>query len=550
MPDVTPLAHTAQGIALFVLVLVALFGTLARRWNVSYPILLVCAGLLLSFVPHVPHVRLEPQLVFNVALPPLLYAAAWNTNWPEFRRQIVSISMLATGLVFFTVFGIALFADRFISAFDFRSGFLLGAIVAATDAVAATSIANSLGLERRLVTIIEGESLLNDATALLAVELGTTMLLSGHEPTVGSSLLRLLWLTVGGLGAGLLLAFAMTWVERWIDEGPIEMVVSLIVPYIAYFAAEQLHASGVLAVVACGIFLSRRSATFLSPQARLELLSAWRVLDFLMNGTLFALIGLQLPYILDGIRGYSVGTLIKYGVAFSAVLIALRMAWVFPGAKVSFWLRKRVFKTLPANTTLPPTRSIFMLGWMGMRGVVSLAAALSLPETLPNGQPFEQRNLILFLTFTIIFVTLVVQGLGLPPLIRLLGMGGGDHAIGEERRYAMRVLSESAISFLDAKRVDADHELAHDIDDLKHKYEHRLEATRHGAGTIDEEEEQRLAGRARQRLDLIRGTIATERDALMELRNASSVGDEVIRQMERDLDLAESRSEFSQEQSG
>lgn len=546
MPDVTPITHTAQGIALFVLVLVALFGTLARRWNVSYPILLVIAGLVLSFVPHVPHVRLEPQLVFNVALPPLLYAASWNINWPEFRRQIVSISMLATGLVLFTVLSVAFFADHFISAFDFRSGFLLGAIVAATDAVAATSIANSLGLERRLVTIIEGESLLNDATALLAVELGTTMLLSGHDPTVGASVQRLLWLIVGGGGIGLLLGWVMAWVERWVDEGPIEMVVSLIVPYVAYFAAEELRSSGVLAVVACGIFLSRKSATYLSPGARLELLSAWRALDFLMNGVLFALIGLQLPYILDGIRGYSVGTLILYGVVFSALLIALRMAWVFPGAKVSFWLRRRIFKTLPAELQMPPARSIFMVGWMGMRGVVSLAAALSLPETLPNGQPFEQRNLILFLTFTIIFVTLVVQGLGLPPLIRRLGLGGGDHAIAEERRYALRVLSESAISFLDAKRVDANHELAHDIDDLKHKYEHRLEATRHGAGTIDEDEEQRLAGRARQRLDLIRGTITVEREALMELRNASSVGDEVIRSMERDLDLAESRSELQE----
>jgi CPA1 family monovalent cation:H+ antiporter len=519
MPDVTPITHTAQGIALFVLVLVALFGTLARRWNVSYPILLVIAGLVLSFVPHVPHVRLEPQLVFNVALPPLLYAASWNINWPEFRRQIVSISMLATGLVLFTVLSVAFFADHFISAFDFRSGFLLGAIVAATDAVAATSIANSLGLER---------------------------LLSGHDPTVGASVQRLLWLIVGGGGTGLLLGWVMAWVERWVDEGPIEMVVSLIVPYVAYFAAEELRSSGVLAVVACGIFLSRKSATYLSPGARLELLSAWRALDFLMNGVLFALIGLQLPYILDGIRGYSVGTLILYGVVFSALLIALRMAWVFPGAKVSFWLRRRIFKTLPAELQMPPARSIFMVGWMGMRGVVSLAAALSLPETLPNGQPFEQRNLILFLTFTIIFVTLVVQGLGLPPLIRRLGLGGGDHAIVEERRYALRVLSESAISFLDAKRVDANHELAHDIDDLKHKYEHRLEATRHGAGTIDEDEEQRLAGRARQRLDLIRGTITVEREALMELRNASSVGDEVIRSMERDLDLAESRSELQE----
>lgn len=550
MSDPVSITHTAQGIALFVLLLVALFGTLARRWNISYPILLVIAGLVLSFVPHVPRVRLDPELVFNVALPPLLYAAAWNTNWREFRRRILPISMLATGLVFFTVLGIAFFADHFIAALDFRSGFLLGAIVAATDAVAATSIASSLGLDRGLVTIIEGESLLNDATALLALELGTQMLLSGHDPTVGASLLRLLWLAAGGIGTGLLLGLVMSWVERWVDEGPLEMVVSLIVPYIAYFAAEELRSSGVLAVVACGIFLSRRSATFLSPAARLELMSAWRALDFLLNGVLFALIGLQLPYILDGIRGYSVGTLIRYGVVFSVLLIALRMAWVFPGAKLPFLLRKRVIRSLPLDTPDPPRRSIFLIGWMGMRGVVSLAAALSLPETLPNGEPFAPRNLILFLTFTIIFVTLVVQGLGLPGLIRLLDLGGGDHAIGQERRYALRVLSESALQFLDAQREGADPELAHDIDDLKHKYEHRLEAARSSGPDHTEEDEQRIAQRAHQRLELIRQTIAVEREALLELRSASSVGDEVIRTMERDLDLAESRSELSEGQPG
>lgn len=540
-----PISHTVQGIALFVMVMVALFGALARRLKVSYPILLVLAGLAISFVPHVPHVRLDPELVFSVALPPLLYAAAWNTNLREFRRQIVSISMLATGLVFFTVFGVAFFADRFISAFDFRSGFLLGAIVAATDAVAATSIASSFGLERRLVTIIEGESLLNDATALLAVELGTAMLLNGTQPTVGGSLLRLAWLVAGGLGAGLILAAAMTWVERWIDEGPLEMVVSLIVPYVAYFAAEQIHASGVLAVVACGIMLSRRSATYLSPQARLVLMNAWEVLDFLLNGALFTLIGLQLPYILEGIRGYSTWTLVRYGITFSVLLIALRMIWVFPGAHVSFHVRSRIFRTIPEGGVPPSRRSIFLAGWMGMRGVVSLAAALSLPETLPNGEPFAQRNLILFLTFVVIFVTLVVQGLGLPPLIRWLGLGGGDHAIAQERRYALRVLAESAIRYLEGQRQTAAPELAHDIDDLLHKYEHRLEDLRRHREAADDEGNE-LAGLAQARLSLLRETIAAEREALLELRNASSIGDEVARAMERDLDLADSRSELNE----
>ena len=537
--------HTLETLCLFLLIVVALFAGMAKRLNVPYPILLVLAGLGISLVPHVPRIPLNPDLVFNVFLPPLLYAAAWQTNWREFQRNIVSISMLAVGLVGFTVLGIAYFADHFITALDFKSGFLLGAVVGATDAVAATSIARSLGLSPRVTGLIEGESLLNDATGLLALEFGLALLLNGTAPSVGEGSLRLIWLIVGGIGTGLVLGYIMTFVERWIVDGPLEMAVSLIVPYVAYLAAEQVHASAVLAVVACGLFLSRRSTGYLTAGARLEIMSAWKALDFMLNGIVFVLIGLQLPYILAGIRGYSVWTLLLYGVVFSLVLIVLRMVWVFPGAHVSAWIRRTVFRS---TTATPPTpKNIFVVGWTGMRGVVALAAALSLPTTLSDGTPFEQRNLILFLTFSIIFVTLVVQGLSLPPLIRRLGIGGNVEEQQEEWAVRYRVLS-AAIASIEKARRSVDEAEVHDFDDLLHRYKHRLEAITvfdrlsHSPGSVDEAA-QATSERHLRRSELIRETIAVERRTLLEMRDEGSAGDDVLRRLERELDLTETRYE-------
>jgi len=536
--------HTLEILCLFLLIVVAFFAGLAKRLNVPYPILLVLAGLAISFIPRVPRIPLNPDLVFNVFLPPLLYAAAWQTNWREFQRNIVSISMLAVGLVGFTVLGIAFFADHFITALDFRSGFLLGAVAAATDAVAATSIARSLGLPPRIIGLLEGESLLNDATGLLALELGVAMLLTGEAPSIGGSLLRLLWLIVGGIGTGLILGRITNFVERWISDGPLEMALSLIVPYIAYLAAEQVHASAVLAVVACGLFLSRRSAKNLSAPARLEILSAWKALDFILNGIVFVLIGLQLPYILGGIHQYSAWTLLLYGLVFSFVLIALRMVWVFPGAHVAEWIRRHISRqSLPVASV----KGTFVVGWTGMRGVVSLAAAFSLPLNLGDGRPFAQRNLILFLTFSIILVTLVVQGLSLPRVIRMLGLCGNTETEEEELRARYHVLTR-AIEALEKQCESASPEEAHDIDDLLDRYRHRLDAisvfdrVSRSAGVLDSSDKA-TEERHHRRAALLRESVALERRALLELRDSDSIGDDVLRRLERELDLTEARYE-------
>jgi monovalent cation/hydrogen antiporter len=527
--------HAVETVILLLLVLVAGFAVMAHRLKVPYPIVLVLAGLGISFLPHIPRVPLDPNIVFVIFLPPLLYASAWSMSWREFRRNGVVISLLAVGLVGFTVWGVAEFSDRFITALDWKAGFLLGAVVATTDAIAATSIAKTLGLPRRIVDILEGESLLNDATGLLALEIGLAIIVRGDTPTVSSGLFRLVYLVVGGLGIGLLIGVVVGWMETFIDDGPVELVVSLVVPYAAYLAGERAKASGVLAVVACGLYMSRKSATFFSATARLQVLGAWDALTFMLNGLVFVLIGLQLPYVLAGIHGrYGTGTLVLYGAVFSVVLILLRMVWVFPAMKFASFVERR---WMGHNEEPLATREVFVVGWTGMRGVLALAAAISVPEVLDNGQPFEVRNLIVFLAFCVILVTLVLQGLTLPALIRRLGLSKPT-GMEREEREARRIVLVAAIHHLEAGRKAEGENIEHLYDDLLHRYRHRLAALTSGTeGSVDGLDGETYARLQRIAMDALQA----ERRTLIGLRERARIGDDVLRTIERELDLAESR---------
>jgi Na+/H+ antiporter len=527
--------HAAQTMFLLLLVMVAVFALLAQRLKVPYPIVLVLAGLGISFVPHIPRIPLSPDLVFLIFLPPLLYSSAWVTSLREFRANIVSIAMLAIGLVAFTVFGVAEFADHFIKQLDWKSGFVLGAVVATTDAIAATSIARTLGLPRRIVDILEGESLLNDATGLLALEFGLRMVIQGETPTVGAALARLLYLILAGIGVGLVIGVVIAWCERFIDDGPIEIVVSLIVPYIAYLVGESIHASGVLAVVACGLYMSRQSARFFSAEVRMQVLGVWGALTFILNGVVFVLIGLQLPYVLAGIRGMSRLNLLEYGAIFSLILIVLRLVWIFPAAQVAYLIRTRLLGTTESR---PSPRNVFVIGWTGMRGVIALAAAISLPETLASGEPFAARNLIVFLTFSVILVTLVLQGLTLPPLIRALGLSGQEGMDGEECN-ARRLILEEALAYLATERATDGESFEHIYEDLTHRYRHRLAAVGGGAG-FEEAHQHTPATYSRLR-EIAQGAVQAERTAMIRLRDEGRISDDVLRSIERELDLQESR---------
>jgi len=526
--------HALETVILLLLLVVAAFAVIAYRLKVPYPIVLVVAGLLISFVPHMPRIPLDPSLVFLIFLPPLLYSAAWTTSWREFRHNLVLISLLAIGLVGFTVWGVAEFSEHFITALDWKSGFLLGAVVATTDAIAATSIAHAIGLPRRIVDILEGESLLNDATGLLALELGVGIIMQGEAPSIGGGILRLLYLIVGGIGIGLLIGVLVGWLENFIDNGPIEIVVSLVVPYAAYLAGEHVRASGVLAVVTCGLYLSRKSATFFSPGVRIQVLAVWDALNFILNGIVFVLIGLQLPYVLAGIRGaYGLRTLIEYGAIFSVILIALRMIWVFPAVKIASSIRRWTGHM----EKQPQPREIFVIGWTGMRGVLALAAAISVPVMLASGAPFASRNLIVFLAFCVILVTLVVQGLTLPSLIRILGLAGAT-GMSEEEVEARRIALEEAISYLEEGRKQRGDAFFHAFDDLLDRYEHRLALVKTGH---DENSEKNGTGTYRQVIEVAEGAVRAERRAIIRLRDEGRISDDVLRTMERELDLEESR---------
>ncbi len=319
-------------------------------------------------------------------------------------------------------------------------------------------------------------------------------------------------------------------VEKKIDDAPIEISLSILVPYAAYFAADEIHASGVLAVVACGLFLARRSAYMYSPAVRIQLWSFWQSFTYILNGLVFILMGLQLPDILAGIHGYSLLVMLRNGALFSLVLIVLRLVWVYPGAKIAYFLRRRFDHQ---HEPAPSTRQTFVVGWTGMRGVLSLAAALALPVVIADGSPFPQRNFIVFLTFSVIFVTLVLQGLTLAPLVRLLGLEGSAGPNCEEQE-ARRLMNEAAVSYLEEIRNERSGVSDEIFNDIIGHYRHRLASLQPG------QENQEHVSHHYSFVELTRETARIERDTAVRLRNEGRINDQVLRRIERQLDLAES----------
>jgi CPA1 family monovalent cation:H+ antiporter len=478
-------------------------------------------------------------MVFLVILPPLLFSAAYVTSWRDFRYNFVSIAMLAFGLVGFTVLGVAAAARWMLPGFDWRMGLVLGAVVSTTDAIAATSIARRLGLSKRIVDLLEGESLVNDASGLLALEFATALLVTGRTPSVAEDMGRLLYLVVGSIVIGLVIGKLIHFISLKIDDAPIEITISLIAPYFAYLAAEGARASGVLATVVCGLYLGHKSSFYLSRGARLTGQAVWDTLTFVLNGLVFLLIGFQLPYILAGIRTHHLGGLLLLGALFSSVVILLRVIWVYPGAWFSNLVRRRL---LHQPEPLASPKVLFIVGWTGMRGVVALAAAISLPEILQSGDPFPERNTMIFLTFCVIFVTLVLQGLTLPPLIRRLGLARAPGQNLEEEQ-ARRAMVEAALAYLEHCREDCQVECAPLYDELIHSYRRRLNAL---AGNNSAKTGYRPEDYERWR-DISRHVGAIQRATVLHLRNQNTINDEVTRKLERELDLTEARYSGSEQ---
>jgi Na+/H+ antiporter len=527
--------HELELLLLVLLLFVVGLGTLAQRLKTPYPIVLVIGGLILSLVPHVPQFALNPDIVFLVLLPPLLFEASFNTSWRDFRHNLVSILLLAFGLVGFTAAGVALAAHWIIPGFDWRIGLVLGAVVSPTDALAATSIANRVHLPRRITEILEGESLVNDASGLILLQFAVTMVTSGVQPSVPQELAKLVWLTVGGVGIGILLGKIIYLFEGRVDNAPVEITASFLFPYLAYLAGEEIKASGILATVACGLFLGRRSSAYFSSTVRLQAWSTWNTLSYALNGIAFVLIGLQLREVLHAIQSESLDQLFLAAGVTIVVAILLRLFWVFPGSRVAHLVRRSLLKQTEPEV---PAKAVFVVGWTGMRGVVSLAAAISLPRTLASGAPFPQRGVIIFITFCVIFITLVLQGLTLPAMIRALGLAGTDEKNPEEQK-AKRKMLRAALEELDRLHGEDKPEFDSVYDDVARHYRGRLAAL--GGDESEEQEHHPDAGHYLRYRELTQQLRETERSTLIKLRDANEINDNVLRKLERELDFLDVR---------
>jgi CPA1 family monovalent cation:H+ antiporter len=504
--------------------LVTALSLVASYIRIPYPTAMVIAGLVIGLAVYlIPHTRglaipLSPDVLFTLILPPLLYAAAWNTSWGEFRKNLRPISLLAIGCVFFTTVGIAAIAMALIPGFTWPVAFALGAIVSPPDAVAATAVTEKLRIPKRIVTILNGESLVNDASALVALRfaIAAAMGTMVHQSDV---LIQIPLVAAGGIGVGLVFAWVFHQIHERIEQPLIETALTLLAPYGAYIVADQIHTSGVLAVVTCGLVLSRHSAHLFSSQTRLTAIALWQFLDFMLNGLVFIMIGLQLPTILRDLTVSTRDALLYAGLVCVAVIV-LRMVWIF----VAAYGTRAIPKVRHAEPA-PPVKHIFLLGWIGMRGVVSLAAALALPETTPNGEALPARDLVLFLTFSVIVFTLVMQSLTLPALIRLLKIETSESDPCEESEARRRAL-EAALAALSS------HTESHAVEALRNLYTHRIDHLadcKMEPNTVDPE------------FTLLAETIKVQRKVLVKMRDQDEIPDELLRKLEHELDLEESR---------
>jgi monovalent cation/hydrogen antiporter len=523
-------------LVLGLLVAIAVIATLARKVDISYPIPLVVGGLVLGFVPGVPRVELEPDVVFLLFLPPIVFAAAYFTSIRDFRASIGPILRLAVGLVLFTACAVAVVAHALAPELGWGAAFTLGAILAPSDAVATTAIAQRLGVPRRVVTLLEGESMVNDATALVLYQVAVAAVVSGTF-SLGRSGVQFVLVAVGGVAIGLVVGWLL--VQLWfrITDPTIEVLLSLLAPFAAYLPAELAGVSGVLAVLVAGLYAGRRAARALNSPSRVQGQAVWSMLLFAINGLAFVLIGLEVSAVIRGPMSAEAGQLLMLGAAVTLAVVLARVVWMIPSVYLARLFGRGVGDE---GEALPPWKHALVVGWAGMRGVVSLAAALAVPAIAADGSPFPGRDLLIFLTFCVILATLLGQGLTLPGLIRRLGIGG-DGGADQEELQARSVALQAALGRIDEL---ADEWPSHRplIDALRAQYDHR-------ASHLGESPDGVVAepGAAEQELiehrAIRRAVIDAQRDAVIGLRDRAEISDEVLRRVERELDLEELRME-------
>ena len=511
-----------------ILVAIAILYEIARRLRVPYPSLLVVGGLALGFVPGVLHIELAPELVLLVFLPPLLFGAAVDTPIRDLKANVGPLVRLSVGLVLFTMVLVAAVAQALIPGLGWAAAFALGAIVAPTDALAATAVFRRIGAPRVIVTLVEGESLLNDATALVAYRAAVVAAVSGSF-VLATAIGGFLAAAVGGISIGIVAGWLAGEILRRLDNPPVEVLISLLIPFAAYLPADQLGLSGVLAAVSAGLVIGSRLGRILTPNSRVLWQSTWKMVGFIVNGFVFVLIGVQLPSILQGLGDRSAAELVALVAVVSAGVVLGRMAWVFASSTLPGSPRRRIAE-IDAGLSW---RLTFVVGWAGLRGAVSLAAALALPAAFP------ERNLILLLTFGVILVTLVGQGLTLPFVLRRAGWDGVefDGAADEGNRARAAAYQAGLDEIARARVAWPDHQ------PLLDRLESGLRDRSQHLATEDPDE---TAERRQERIEheeIQRGVIAAQRVAVLELRDRREINDLTLRAIERELDLEELRME-------
>jgi len=515
------------------LFLISMLAMLSDKLRISYPIFLVIAGLGISLVPGIPIIQLDPNIVFIIFLPPLLYSAAWYTPWHDFWQMRRPIGFLGFGLVLCTAMAIAWFSNWLIPDFSLPLGFLLGGIISPPDAIAATSVLQNLRVPKRAVTVLEGESLVNDAASLIVFRFALAAIFTGKFLLWKASVDFFLVIFMGII-VGLVIAHIAYAIHRWLPTtSSIDTAITLISPYLMYITAEHFHYSGVLAVVSGGLFLSYRSHDILSYDSRLQSQSVWNVLIFLLNGVVFILIGLQLPGVIHGLGEYSLHAAIRYGIAISIVTILVRLLWVYPGAYLPRLLSKKIRRREPN----PGWKQIFLIGWSGMRGVVSLASALAIPMTLSSGDAFPHRNMILFITFCVILSTLVLQGLTLPLLIRWLKIEVKETR--EEERLNIRLrLANIVLDYITTHYPEESGSIEA-FSRLKARYERMITIT---DKQLKQGNEDVLTPAYLPRYrKLLLELVSIQRQELSRMRRENEFSEEILRNKETELDLEEAR---------
>jgi Na+/H+ antiporter len=520
-----------QLVLLALLVAIAALLVAAPALRIPYPILLVLGGLALGFMPGIPELELPPDLVLVAILPPLLYSAAFFTSLRELRQNLKPISILAIGLVLATMGAVAAVAHAAIDGMSWSAAFVLGAVVSPTDPIAATAIMRRFGVPRRVVAIVEGEALVNDGTALVLYRVAVTAAVTGAF-SVWDASWRLLWSIVGGIAIGLVVGYVIAEVRRRIDNPPVEITISLITGYIAFIPANAVEASGVLAAVTAGIYLGWHTPELTSVQTRLQGEAVWEILVFVINALLFAMVGLQLSRILDELTGLSAVELTRYGLLVTGTVVLTRIAWI----PVVTYLPRVLFRRVREREPPVPIARSFLVAWSGMRGAVSLAAALAIPLATDTGAQFPDRDLIVFLTFCVILGTLVVQGLSLPLIIRTLGVEA-DQLDEKEDSKARIKAAEAALARLE-ELLDEDWVRDDTADRLRGLYNFRRDRF---SSRFDTESDGAIEERSQNYQRLRRELLEAERAAIVGLRRDGVINDDAMRRLQRDLDLEDAR---------